>query len=271
MKRIFLELMLICAVSGCGTYDDHDIYCCDDCRRLQCKQYQADLDRAAKRTMIDRAKGEWMGYGVPSALVGMIDKASPLNEDEAIQYAYDIALIMVGSDHLLSLSSLSITSEVSHGSASAGQMDENGKEIWSTFTCTSHTAKVALENKSPLRPWNMAVEFMGGTIYSYNCTPPVFTNYAEQGICFSPSYYRRAWQNPTDSNQAARIGMQVTQLLDGIWPTQEAVASFDEAHKEWHVEVKEREGYGDRFRVVRISTEGHILSFENGRDGLFTE
>ena len=263
MIRLLTWIMLICAVSGCGKKDDIDRYCCDDCRRLQCKQYQTDLDRAAKRTKIDRAKGEWMGYGVPSALVGMIDKASPLNEDEAIQYAYDIALIMVGSDHFLSLSSLSITSEVSHGSASAGQIDENGKYIWSTFTCTAHIAKVVLETKSILRPWNMAVEFRDGTVVSYTCTPPVFTNYAKQGVCFSPSYYRRAWQNPADSNQAARIGMQVTQILDGIWPIQESSAIFDETQNIWRVDVWGSEGFGQS-RVVHISPQGAVLFFGYG-------
>ena len=264
--------MLISAISGCTKQDDFDRYsCCEDCKRLQCKQYQADLDRATKRTRIDRAKGEWMAYGVPSALGGLIEKEAPLNEDEAIQFAYDIGQIMVGSDHLLSLSSVSVTSEVSRGQSSAGNKDEAGNEIWSTFTSTYHTATVVLETKSSLRPWKMVVEFGEGSVFSFKCTPPVFTNYAEQGVCFSPSYYRRAWQNPSETNQVAKIGLQVTQILDGIWPTQEAIAHYDKTQSVWRVEVKEREGYGDRFRIVRISPEGHILSFENGWDGLYTE
>ena len=253
MKRIAISIVVLAFISGCGYIGD--LLNIDFLRTWNC---DAALKQAERKAKIDRVDGQWaLGDGLPSVLGYMIAKVAPLDENEATQLAYDIALTIVGDDHFLSLSSVAVTSKVCTNGVG---WKEDGQWKSSTYVSTDHFAKVTLESKSPRMPWNMTVHFEGGGVSKFECTPPVINNSA-QYESFWPSAYRKAWQNPRGTNDAERIGRQVTEIFAGIWPTQDVQARFESQINEWVVDVM---GYGQPgpWTRVRISENGSILSFD---------
>ena len=253
MKRLAISIAVLALISGCGYIGDLlDIDC------LRAWNSDSALKQAERKAKIDRVDGQWaLGDGLPSALGAMIAKAYPLDENEAIQYAYDIALTLVGDDHFLALGSATVTAKVTTNGVG---WKEEGEWKSSTYVSTDRFAEVTLESKSDMRPWNMTVKFEGMGISKFTCHPPVVTNSA-QSKGFWPSAYWTAWRNPRSTNEAEIIGRQVAEVLSGIWPGQQAHAHFNPATKEWTIDVSAPGTPGPQ-TIVRLSEDGSVLLFD---------
>ena len=233
MKRAVVALGLVVAVCSCGP--------------------RAKLERALHRAPAGQGDGSWSEC-VPSGIGQALESAQPLDDDKAIQIAYQIASILIGHDNSLGLDPVFDARQP----APAMAYDAYNIPHAATNRVGNRAAHVALSSRSRDLPWGISINFCDGTLWRVVCNPPIVTNEGPTAG-FRPSGFWRARHRLLGTNDAVRAAVEIHSILAGIMPTKPTV-QFDRTLRLWTVTLS-----GCQFPTMTkivLSDHGDFLLFE---------